>query len=170
MRTTLLKAIVILPGTVLVVVPALIVWFTRDTLFSARLASPLEWYFWIGIAAAATGLPLMVWTTRDFMRIGEGTPAPWQPPKRLVVHGPYRHVRNPMISGVLLALLAESVLLRSIPTAVWMLVFVAANAIYIPLIEEPGLERRFGEDYRRYKANVPRWVPRFSPWQGPDDA
>ncbi len=59
---------------------------------------------------------------------------------------------------------------RPLPLVAWLLVFVAANAIYIPLIEEPGLERRFGEDYRRYKANVPRWVPRLSPWQGPDDA
>jgi len=109
-------------------------------------------------------LALAVWTVRIFLGFGKGTPAPWAPPRRLVVRGPYRYVRNPMISGVLMLLLAESLFCRSVPLAVWMGVFFAANAVYFPLVEEKGLEKRFGDDYRKYKAHVPRWIPRLTPW------
>jgi protein-S-isoprenylcysteine O-methyltransferase Ste14 len=81
------------------------------------------------------------------------------------VLGVYRHVRNPMISGVLLNLLGEALLFGSRPIALWFAIFFAANAIYLPLVEEPGLEARFGDDYRRYRAAVPRWVPRWSAWR-----
>jgi protein-S-isoprenylcysteine O-methyltransferase Ste14 len=83
-----------------------------------------------------------------------------------VAQGIYRHVRNPMISGVILVLLGESVATASLPLFYWFLVFAVVNALYIPLWEEPGLAKRFGEDYLTYKRNVPRWVPRWTPWEG----
>ncbi len=169
MKQKLVTAIVLLPGNALVFIPALIVLFTRETPFAAQMAGPSHVLFWVGVAAAAKGLTLMVWTMRDFVRHGKGTPAPWAPPQRLVVRGPYRHVRNPMISGVMLVLLAESLILRSLPVGLWLAVLVAANMIYMPLSEEPGLEKRFGDAYRLYKANVPRWFPRMSAWRAPDD-
>jgi protein-S-isoprenylcysteine O-methyltransferase Ste14 len=98
---------------------------------------------------------------------GGGTPAPWDPPRRFVVAGVYRHVRNPMISGVIAALYAEALLLQSLPLLAWAVLFMLANLAYIPLVEEPGLEKRFGADYRRYKANVPRWIPRLRAWTPP---
>lgn len=97
--------------------------------------------------------------------VGRGTLAPWDPTSRLVVRGPYRHVRNPMISGVLLVLLGEAAFLGSLPVLAWFAAVLAVNAVYFPLVEEPGLSRRFGEDYERYRANVPRWVPRLRPWE-----
>jgi protein-S-isoprenylcysteine O-methyltransferase Ste14 len=69
---------------------------------------------------------------------------------------------------VILMLGAEASILGSWPLAGWAALFVLANAIYIPLHEEPAIEKRFGEDYRRYKANVPRWLPRLTPWRGPE--
>ena len=72
-----------------------------------------------------------------------------------------------MITSVLLMLGAESLLAGSWLLSGWMLVFFLVNAVYFPLVEEPGLERRFGEDYRRYKANVPRWIPRWRAWDAP---
>ena len=107
----------------------------------------------------------MIWTATLFARIGKGTLAPWDPTARLVVAGPYRHVRNPMISGVLAVLLGEAALFGSLPLLVWFGAVFALNAIYFPLVEEPGLRERFGEDYERYRANVPRWLPRFRPWE-----
>jgi protein-S-isoprenylcysteine O-methyltransferase Ste14 len=77
------------------------------------------------------------------------------------VRGPYRHVRNPMITGVALILGGEAVLFQSWPLAILLAVFVGVNAIYFPLVEEPGLRRRFGAEYDVYRANVPRWVPRL---------
>ncbi len=165
---SLITALILLPGNALVFIPALIVWVTRETPFAAQTAGPSRVIFWVAAAAAAKGFILMAWTMRDFLAHGKGTPAPWAPPQRLVVRGPYRHVRNPMISGVILALLAESLILRSLPVGLWLAVFAAANMIYLPLREEPGLEKRFGDAYRQYKANVPRWFPRMSAWRPPD--
>jgi len=167
MSWSLVRAILILPGTVVVLVPGLLVLAARGTRAAAagpRMESPL---FWISLPVLALGLLLAVTTVRLFVRYGEGTPAPWDPPLKMVVRGPYRHVRNPMIVGVLFLLLGESLLLRSLPLAGWMVLFFLANALYFPLCEEPGLERRFGEDYRRYRANVPRWIPRLRPWKEP---
>ena len=99
-------------------------------------------------------------------RVGRGTLAPWDPTRRLVAEGPYRHVRNPMISGVLLMLVGEALLSRSGVLALWAGAFLLINHTYFLLSEEPGLERRFGDSYRVYRAHVPRWIPRPRPWRG----
>lgn len=167
MISRLVRAILILPGTMLVVVPALILWLSRDTALAARPAGIEDPRSWIGGLLFSVGLVLAIWTCRLFLTVGEGTPAPWDPPSKLVVDGPYRHVRNPMITSVLLMLAGEAVFLRSWGLAGWLLLFYLANALYFPLSEEKALERRFGDQYRLYKANVPRWVPRLRPWNQP---
>jgi protein-S-isoprenylcysteine O-methyltransferase Ste14 len=111
------------------------------------------------------GLVLGFWTASLFVRVGQGTPAPWDHPQNLVVRGPYRHVRNPMISSVLLVLLGEALVFQSWSIGGWGLLFFAINSVYFPLSEEKALERRFGDDYLAYKANVPRWLPRLTPWR-----
>ena len=118
----------------------------------------------IGFSLAATGLALLGQTISLFSKIGRGTLAPWEPPKKLVIQGVYRYVRNPMISGVFFVLLGEAFILRSIPILGWFLLFVSGNAIYIPCSEEPGLLKRFGNNYEIYRENVPRWIPRLTPW------
>jgi protein-S-isoprenylcysteine O-methyltransferase Ste14 len=148
-----------------VFIPAVILWAAKDSMLSARLATADQFLFWLALIAGGIGLGLSFWTTAIFMKFGKGTPAPWDPPKKLVVRGPYRHSRNPMITGVLLMLLAEAMLLQSLPIAAWMMVFFIGNAIYFPFLEEKDLENRFGDDYREYKAHVPRWVPRIRPWK-----
>jgi protein-S-isoprenylcysteine O-methyltransferase Ste14 len=110
------------------------------------------------------GLSLMVATILLFVTIGKGTLAPWNPTERLVVQGVYRYVRNPMISGVFFILLGQAVTAASLPLACWFLAFVVVNVIYIPLVEEPGLAKRFREEYLAYKQSVPRWLPRMRPW------
>jgi protein-S-isoprenylcysteine O-methyltransferase Ste14 len=104
-----------------------------------------------------------------FATSGKGTLAPWDPMQRLVVAGPYRIVRNPMISGVLFVLLGESIVSGSWPVAVWFVAFLLLNVLYIRFVEEPGLIRRFGEAYREYRRNVPAWIPRRTPWSPPVD-
>lgn len=168
MNLEMLKAIIILPGTALVFVPGLILYFTRNTVLGPDLRSSAELLFWVAVLSIAAGIALSVWTALLFLRVGQGTPAPWEPPQKLVVRGPYRFVRNPMITGVLLILLGEAVLFGSWPVAVWMLVFFTANAMYFPLVEEKGLQKRFGDEYEAYKANVPRWIPRLKPWNRPE--
>ena len=80
------------------------------------------------------------------------------------MRGVYRHVRNPMISGVMLVLLGEGVLAASLPLLGFFALAVIVNVVYIPLSEEPGLAKRFGDNYLTYKQNVPRWIPRLRPW------
>jgi protein-S-isoprenylcysteine O-methyltransferase Ste14 len=151
-------AIGLLPFVVAVVVPGLVAW--RD---GADLAAwPLAL---LGVVLIALGLALVAWTVALFARVGRGTLAPWDPTSRLVVVGPYRHVRNPMISGVLAILLGEAALFASAPLLLWFTAVFTVNAVYFPLVEEPGLRKRFGEDYDAYWANVPRWVPRLHPWE-----
>ena len=84
------------------------------------------------------------------------------------MRGPYRYVRNPMISGVILALLGEALVLLSRPHLEWALIFLGINAAYILLIEEPRLAQRFGEAYREYCRHVPRLLPRWRPWGAKD--
>ena len=164
MNRDLVKTIIVLPGTVLIFVPAIILAISDRSHLADRLFSPHPILFWLALLPAGAGLGLAVWTVKLFLKFGDGTPAPWNPPQKLVIRGPYRHVRNPMINGVLLMLLAEAMLFQSWPIALWMGVFFVANAIYFPLFEEKGLEKRFAEDYRLYKKNVPRWIPRVQPW------
>jgi protein-S-isoprenylcysteine O-methyltransferase Ste14 len=120
----------------------------------------------VGIVCVCLGLSLMITTIRLFVTVGGGTLAPWEPPQKLVVRGVYRYVRNPMISGALFVLLGESVFTASLPLFGLFLVGGVVNAVYIPLSEESGLVRRFGDDYLTYKRNVPTWVPRLTPWVG----
>jgi protein-S-isoprenylcysteine O-methyltransferase Ste14 len=152
-----LLAVGLLPFTVAVVVPVIVLWRNG--------ADPGTWALALaGLVLIALGLALVAWTVTLFARIGRGTLAPWDPTSRLVVAGPYRHVRNPMISGVLAVLLGEAAVFASMPLLLWFATVFLVNAVYFPLVEEPGLRRRFGDEYEAYRANVPRWIPRRRPW------
>jgi protein-S-isoprenylcysteine O-methyltransferase Ste14 len=161
------RAIVLLPGTVVGAVPLAILlttpWKPGWGLPGAAAVLPVL----LGLALLAAGFSLWLWTVRLFATIGRGTLAPWEPPRRLVVEGPYRHLRNPMIVAVVTALAGEALLFGSLPLAAWAAVFFAINDIGFRVYEEPGLERRFGEEYRAYRRAVPRWLPRRRPWSGP---
>ncbi len=166
MTTRDFRAIAILPGTALIVIPLIILWLTRGTLLGAAPVTFSSFFFMLALIFAAFGLFLFVWTVGLFRRKGEGTLAPWDPPKEFVALGPYRHARNPMITGVLFIMIAEAVYFNSLGLALWAALFFAINTVYLVVSEERGLEKRFGETYLRYKENVPRWLPRPTPWQG----
>ena len=165
MHWGLIKTIIILPGTVLVFVPAAILFLADGTGFAADFQTPAEVTFYAGGMLLAAGGILSVKTVGLFTTFGEGTPAPWDPPQKLVIRGPYSYVRNPMITGVILILFGESILFNSWLVFLWTLVFLVGNMIYFPYVEEKGLVARFGDAYREYRDQVPRWVPRFRRWE-----
>jgi protein-S-isoprenylcysteine O-methyltransferase Ste14 len=158
------RAIALLPGTVTVLVPIAILLADGSDIGWALSGALVALPVLLGLALIAAGFALWLWTVRLFARVGEGTLAPWDPTRHLVVDGPYRHVRNPMITAVLTVLAGEAALFGSLPLLIWLAVFLAINWTFFWLREEPALERKFGEDYRSYKRNVPRWLPRRTPW------
>jgi protein-S-isoprenylcysteine O-methyltransferase Ste14 len=163
-----IRAIALLPVMATVIIPGILLAATHSANIGWSLPGPVNWLACgVGIALIGLGFILVVNTVSLFASQGRGTLAPWDPTQKLVVHGVYRYVRNPMISGVLGILLGEVICLGSIPLLYWFILFLMINLIYIPLVEEPGLERRFGEAYAHYRRNVPRWIPRLKPWTFP---
>ncbi len=159
-------AILALPFVAVVIIPAIILVRPNDIRVIWNCAMPLNI---IGTLFAAGligfGFVLFFKTVSLFAIVGQGTLAPWDPPQKLVVRGIYRHVRNPMITGVLAILLGEAILFASLSLLFWSVFFLLLNAIYIPFVEEPSLERHFGQEYAQYKKHVPRWIPRLKPWE-----
>jgi protein-S-isoprenylcysteine O-methyltransferase Ste14 len=157
-----LLAVAILPFTVTVLIP---IWIARTRGIAYAPQSPAEAAIQIaGVVVLGVGVLLFGMSLRNFAVRGRGTLAPWDPPRDLVVAGPYRYVRNPMISGVLFILFGEALLLLSWPLGQWALLFLFINAVYIPLFEEPQLENRFGASYLEYCRHVRRFLPRLRPW------
>ena len=165
-----LRSIIALPGVALILIPALILWLTHSfnpgwglPLWGATLVSIL------GLALMVIGLILLGATVRLFTGVGEGTLAPWDAPKHLVVVGPYRYVRNPMHSGVFIVLYGEGLLTGSVPILIFATAAFVFHWFYIPLMEERWLTEKFGEAYLTYKKHVPAWIPRLTPWEGNDN-
>jgi protein-S-isoprenylcysteine O-methyltransferase Ste14 len=149
----------LLPVSAALIIPGLLLSFFR-TYFRKSYAQVA-----LGSLFICFGLFLMAWTVRLFRRIGKGTLAPWDPTQRLVIVGPYAHTRNPMIAGVLSVLLGEGILCGSLAILAWTFLFFLVNTLYFKLSEEPGLLKRFGDEYATYRANVPMWLPRLKPWR-----
>ena len=159
---TLIKAAVLFPLNMMGVIPALILWFTGK----------FESYQFNTISTVSGGILIFVglyicWITVSlFTDHGKGTPAPWAPPKILVIIKIYRYVRNPMMIGVWCVLIGEASLFMSAGILIWFLIFFTGCMLLVPLLEEMDLEKRFGESYLEYKRHVPRWIPRINPWSG----
>ena len=153
--------IIILPFIVIIVIPLLILVFTYNK-FSWHLNFPLILLPVIfGSLLIISGIYLLVITNKLFHVIGKGTLTPWNPPKLLVITGPYKYIRNPMIGAVLLILLGEALIAGSVILLFWFVIFFIINIIYFIYSEEPALIKRFGSDYKKYKKTVPMFIPKF---------
>jgi protein-S-isoprenylcysteine O-methyltransferase Ste14 len=113
----------------------------------------------IGIPLAASGAVLAVWCIATFAVLGKGTPAPFDPPRRLVVRGPYRFVRNPMYLGAAIALLGAAAVYGSAALAGYAGAFLLLTHGFVVSYEEPALRRTFGSAYVVYCGRVRRWWP-----------
>ncbi|HJL73185.1 MAG TPA: isoprenylcysteine carboxylmethyltransferase family protein [Nitrospinaceae bacterium] len=154
----LIKAFIIFPLNVMGVIPAFILWYEgKFKLHQLEVVTAIS-----GGVLVACGLVICWVTVSLFTDHGEGTPAPFAPPKKLVVIGFYRYMRNPMMTGVWCVLTGEAIFFKSPGIALWFMIFFAGCMALIPLWEEPDLEKRFGESYREYKKKVPRWIPRLT--------
>ncbi len=145
---------IVIPGTVAVLIPYLIVSRRGADIVGPWMAGRL-----ISLIAIVVGAAILIRCIWDFAAKGRGTLAPIDPPRRLVVQGLYRYVRNPMYLGVLILLLGQAAFFQSVEllqyTAAW---FIFVN-LFVVLYEEPSLRRRFGDSYEQYSESVHRWVP-----------
>jgi protein-S-isoprenylcysteine O-methyltransferase Ste14 len=118
---------------------------------------------WIVVAIGAAIMLPCIW---EFAWRGMGTPAPFDPPRRLVITGPYRWVRNPMYLGLGVALIGEAIVFPNVTRLMLTLVVVLwiVISLFVMACEEPTLRRLFGADYEAYCRNVRRWIPRLRPF------
>lgn len=114
---------------------------------------------------AVVGAAVLLRSAWDFFSAGQGTLAPIDPPRRLVVNGLYRYTRNPMYSGVLAVLLGEAWLFQSAYLVRYALLVLVVIHAFVVLYEERTLARRFGDSYRAYRRTVPRWGLTLRPYK-----
>lgn len=114
----------------------------------------------VGIVVVTAGAALALWSVVTFAFVGRGTPAPFDPPRRLVVQGPYRVVRNPMYIGAALALGGAALFYQSFPLLGYTVLFSLITHLFVLWYEEPTLRRTFGNEYDGYCERVRRWWPR----------
>lgn len=119
----------------------------------------MEWPQIAGMIVGSTGAVVALWCVFTFAWIGRGTPAPFDPPRRLVIRGPYRFVRNPMYIGAGLALAGAALFYESVPLLAYGGMFLLASHFFVVWYEEPTLRRTFGQEYESYCRQVRRWWP-----------
>ena len=113
----------------------------------------------VGMIMVAIGTAIALWCVLTFVFIGKGTPAPFDPPRRLVIRGPYRFVRNPMYIGAGMTLAGAAVFYQSLSICIYTGVFFLLTHLFVVLYEEPTLRRTFGDEYEAYFRRVRRWTP-----------
>ena len=152
--------LLIAPGTLAVYIPyAWTRWHLQPPLLG------FSFFRVIGVIFIAAGLPVLLDSFARFAIQGLGTPAPIAAPERLVVTGLYRHVRNPIYVAVLLLIFGQGLLFASVPLLEYGIVVWLGFFAFVFFSEEPVLRAQFGDQYREFCANVPRWLPRIMPWK-----
>ena len=119
---------------------------------------------YIGLVLIALGTLIISWGYLTFIFLGKGTPFHALPPEKLIIKGLYRYVRNPMLVGVLFVFFGESILFESTVIIIYMILGTSIYHLILVLFEEPQLRKRFGDSYFKYCKNVPRWIPRLTPY------
>jgi protein-S-isoprenylcysteine O-methyltransferase Ste14 len=121
----------------------------------------------LGILLLVIGATVLLDSFARFAVQGRGTPAPVLPTTRLIATGAYRYVRNPMYVSVISLVIGQGLLFGSVRVLVYAGCLWVAFQLFIVLYEEPTLRRAYGKEYDRYRAAVPRWLPRVRPWTAP---
>jgi len=153
--------LVVAPGTVCGAVPWLITGWRRP-------ADPVPWVDAVGWVLVLAGGAVLLHAFVAFAWHGRGTPAPAAPTEHLVVQGAYRHVRNPMYVAVVAVVLGQVLLFAGWGLFAYLVVIGLTMAAFVQAYEEPTLREAYGPGYDEFCANVPRWLPRLTPWRGAD--
>ena len=158
--TGTLEFLFVLLPIILVVIPYIILSSPNLTLIF-----DLGVFRYFGVVPIIIGVIFYFWCSYSFVFFGKGTPHHAMPPKKLVKTGLYRFVRNPMYIGLFLVLAGEVLLFQSKGLFIYVLVIFGVVILFVLFIEEPRLEKRFGESYTQYRKSVRRWIPRLTPYR-----
>jgi protein-S-isoprenylcysteine O-methyltransferase Ste14 len=153
--------LLIAPGTVAGLVP----WWISHWRMQAPLLG-FSAFRLVGALLIAAGIPVLLDSFARFALRGLGTPAPVFPTRYLVVSGLYRYVRNPMYVAVVGVILGQGLLLGNVAVLGYGILVCLGFHLVVVGYEERALQRSFGAEYDAFRANVPRWIPRLSPWPG----
>ena len=161
------KPTAILGSFVFLLAPAIVMGVVPWSISHWQMQPPLLGFFGfriIGVLLIAAGVPMLLDSFARFAIQGLGTPAPVLPTRHLVVTGFYRYVRNPMYVGGLALVSGQGLLFGDVHLLGYGLFVWLASHLFVLLYEEPKLRKTFGEEYLDFSRNVPRWIPRFKPW------
>ena len=145
------------PAILLVYLPW---WLTR---FRIPADEP-RWQLAIAGALIGVGIAPMLESAARFVRVGKGALVPTTATEHLVVSGAYRYMRNPMYAGAVISLAGESIMLRNSGVGAELVLAMIGFHLFVCLYEEPTLKKRYSQEYAEYERNVPRWLPRLTPW------
>ena len=132
-----------------------------DELLPVGLSLPTPTNIFVSVPVLVIGAILALGTIVTFIR-ARGSPVPLNPPKKLVTTGFNSRIRNPMLLGWIIMLFGVGILLNSISLIlIFTPLFILLNILYLKTIEEKEMEKKFGEEYLKYKKSVPMFIPRF---------
>ena len=151
----------LLPGIVVVLIPFLIL--DRSATLTIQIEEPLSW---LAAAGWVISLAILLSSIWNFAAEGEGTLAPIDPPKRLVITGLFCYTRNPMYLGVISALVFSTILFLNLWLGLYSLIVFVLFHLFVVYYEEPALRAKFGTEYEEYQMAVPRWGLRIKPYKG----
>jgi protein-S-isoprenylcysteine O-methyltransferase Ste14 len=151
--------LVIAPGFVAGLAPW---WISHWRVEAPFFGIPL--FRWVGGALITLGVIGLLDSFGRFALQGIGTPAPVFPTRHLVVTGLYRYVRNPMYVSVVMTILGQGLVFGNVALLTYGGLVWLATHLFVMLYEEPTLQATFGSEYSSYCTEVPRWIPRFTPW------
>lgn len=166
-KTEIIKAFWGTLGFLFVLLPVILIGIPYTILSAPNqtLLFDLGVFRYFGLVPIAVGVVIYFWCSFCFVFSGKGTPIHSMPPKVLVVTGLYRFVRNPMYVGAFLVLAGEVLLFQPKGLFIYFLVIFGWINLTVPGLEEPRLEKRFGESYKQYRKSVRRWIPRLTPYR-----
>lgn len=146
--------------------PFFMIWLPYEILVSSENAYRVDIgkFRYLGIIPIAMGIIIYFWCSSSFVFIGKGTPVPFTPTKKLIVTGLYRFIRNPMYIAAVSLLTGEALLFQSIGILIYCLIMFGILNVHV-FMEETFLASKFGLEYENYRRQVPRWIPRLTPYR-----
>jgi len=128
----------------------------RGRFFKGHAATPDLWLQGIGLALFLLGLALAIWA-RVYLGRNWGMPMSRKADPELVTTGPYRSIRHPIYTGIILAMIGTTIAV----SLYWLVavVLIGAYFLYSATVEERTMAGLFPDSYPQYKRSTKMLIP-----------